>query len=132
MARVSLGRVIAVFFVSAVMALAILFFFAMPVKLANAQSDVCVPAEALVENLAENPTTQRVILIGSERTRVYLEASTGMTPPPEDDMILMVTVDGRASIIPISGGIACASFGVIPVPPQAHQEGMQAVFGAPA
>lgn len=37
MARVSLGRVLAVFFVSAVMALAILYFFAMPVKLASAQ-----------------------------------------------------------------------------------------------
>lgn len=132
MARVPLGRVFAVFFVSAIMVVAIALLFAWPVRLANAQSDICVPAEAFAENLAENPTVDRAIIMGPERTRVYLVAIIGRVPPPDADMILMIGVNGEAAIIPTSGGIACASFGVIPVPPQAHERGMRAVFGEPA
>jgi hypothetical protein len=130
MARVSLGRVIAVFFVSVatVLALALIgLYLAMPVKV-QAQS-MCVPAERFVEALAMQEGVERAVLLTKDETATYLEASAGVTNTPADAQMIVYRMANEAGIVPIVNGLACPEFGVIRVPLPAHRIGMEAAFG---
>jgi hypothetical protein len=128
MARVYLGRVFTVFFVSVVMAVFVFLFFAWPVRLANAQS-MCVPAERFVEALAVQDGVERAVLLTKDETAAYLEASAGITGTPADMQMIVYRMADEAGIVPIANGLACPEFGVIRVPLLPHRQGMEAAFG---
>lgn len=105
-------------------------YFAMPVKV-QAQSDLCLPAERFLESLADQPTVEFIELLGEQRTVQYLEAATGQPMSSEANAILFIEEGGAAWIVPIIDGLACASYGVIRIQPEAHDRGMSAVYGDP-
>jgi hypothetical protein len=102
-------------------------YLAWPIPQAHAQA-MCVPAERFAQTLSEQPTVERVTLLGRERTGLYLEAVTGREANPEANVILFIA-EGQAAIVPVVNGQACAEYGVIQIGAQQHEAGMMAVYG---
>jgi hypothetical protein len=135
MARVSLGRVIVVFFVSAVMALAILFFFAMPVKLASAQQPQCFTVEAARAftksaglGLVELDADQSARYVGSLMAQLRGAAVDDMESPPLIIIEASDLPDVWIAYFVLNGGFCRPGMNI---PDALHQRALRAAHGEP-
>jgi hypothetical protein len=123
MARVSLGRVLAVFFVSVVMAALIFVFFAWPVKLANAQAALqCDVVYGTVDELRDvaGEAGFGFIELTPFAADLYIEAVGRGRPAGSDGLRAVVTVapSGGAVVSLVRGELLCRP--TLRVPPATH------------
>jgi hypothetical protein len=119
------------FIVCLTLAVAAFVYLFSPVTVSAHAQSVCVPADLLMDRLAERPAVNRVILVAGDQAGAYLRRVSAMDPPEDASFIVIVT-DNEAGIIPVVNGSACMEWGVIRIDLNLHREGMRAAFGEPS
>lgn len=112
MARTALGRFLAVFFVSVVMAALVFVFFAWPVNLANAQAALqCDIANGTVDELrdAAGEAGYDFAELTPFAADLYIEAVGRGRPSGSDGLRAVITVapNGAAVLSMVQGGVLC-------------------------